>query len=100
MYRRAPRVGPSRFQAARNQRSARYISWASPKILVPSCVQADRPIVDRGINLEWSADVRFGAHDGLKPDIAPCRKSAQQRKSPPHIVGFSTDGKIAARSGI
>jgi hypothetical protein len=52
--------------------------------------------VDRGINLEWSADVRFGAHNGLKPDIAPCPKSAQQRKSPPHIVGFSTDGKIAA----
>jgi hypothetical protein len=23
--------------------------------------------------LEWSADVRFGAHNGLKSDIAPCR---------------------------
>jgi hypothetical protein len=28
------------------------------------------------INLEWSADVRFGAHNGLKSDIAPCPKSA------------------------
>jgi hypothetical protein len=28
------------------------------------------------INLELSADVRFGAHNGLKRDIAPCRKSA------------------------
>jgi hypothetical protein len=28
------------------------------------------------INLEWSADVRFGAHNGLKSDIAPYPKSA------------------------
>jgi hypothetical protein len=26
--------------------------------------------------LEWSADVRFGAHNGLKSDIAPYPKSA------------------------
>ena len=31
------------------------------------------------INLEWSADVRFGAHNGLKSDIAPCPKSAINR---------------------
>src|SRR5258708_6305910 len=31
------------------------------------------------INLEWSADVRFGAHNGLKSDIAPCPKSANKR---------------------
>src|SRR5258706_2684522 len=29
------------------------------------------------INLEWSADVRFGAHNGLKSDIAPCPKHAR-----------------------
>ncbi len=28
------------------------------------------------INSEWSTDVRFGAHNGLKSDIAPCPKSA------------------------
>jgi hypothetical protein len=28
------------------------------------------------MNPEWSADVRFGAHNGLKSDIAPCPKSA------------------------
>jgi hypothetical protein len=27
------------------------------------------------INSEWSTDVRFGAHNGLKSDIAPCPKS-------------------------
>ena len=32
------------------------------------------------INLEWSADVRFGAHKGLKSDIAPCPKSARSRR--------------------
>src|SRR5438046_6768811 len=31
------------------------------------------------INFEWSADVRFGAHNGLKSDIAPCPKSANKR---------------------
>ena len=29
------------------------------------------------MNLERSADVRFGAHNGLKSDIAPCSKSAR-----------------------
>ena len=29
------------------------------------------------MNLEWSADVRFGAHTGLKSDIAPGPKSAK-----------------------
>jgi hypothetical protein len=29
------------------------------------------------INLQWSADVRFGAHNGLKSDIAPFPKSAK-----------------------
>src|SRR5712671_5481970 len=29
------------------------------------------------INLEWSADVRFGAHNGLKSDIALWPKSAK-----------------------
>jgi hypothetical protein len=28
------------------------------------------------INLERSTDVRFGAHNGLKSEIAPCPKSA------------------------
>jgi hypothetical protein len=32
------------------------------------------------INLEESADVCFGAHSGLKSDIAPCPKSARRRR--------------------
>jgi hypothetical protein len=31
------------------------------------------------MNLAGSADVCFGAHSGLKPDIAPCPKSAKRR---------------------
>jgi hypothetical protein len=30
-------------------------------------------------NSEWSVDVRFGAHSGLKSDIAPCPKCASFR---------------------
>jgi hypothetical protein len=33
------------------------------------------------INSEWLADVRFGAHSGLKSDIAPCPKSARAQKA-------------------
>jgi hypothetical protein len=29
------------------------------------------------MNLEWSADVRFGAHNWLKSDVALCPKSSQ-----------------------
>jgi hypothetical protein len=35
--------------------------------------------------LEWSADVRFGAHNGIKSDIAPCPKSAKRRH---HATGI------------
>jgi hypothetical protein len=31
------------------------------------------------LDLEWSADVRFGAHNGLESDIAPCLKGAMKR---------------------
>jgi hypothetical protein len=31
------------------------------------------------INLEWTANVRFGAHNGLKSDMPPCPKSAKSR---------------------
>ena len=34
------------------------------------------------INSEWLADVRFGAHSGLKSDIAPCPKSAHVWTAP------------------
>src|SRR6266702_714340 len=34
------------------------------------------------INSEWSTDVRFGAHSGIKSDIAPCPKSANMRHQP------------------
>jgi hypothetical protein len=31
------------------------------------------------MNSDWSADVRFEAHYGLKPDIAPCPKNTISR---------------------
>ena len=31
------------------------------------------------MNLEWLANVRFGAHNGLKPDSPPRPKSANKR---------------------
>ena len=34
------------------------------------------------INSDWSADVCFEAHYGLKPDIAPCPKSARNHEVP------------------
>jgi hypothetical protein len=39
------------------------------------------------INLEWSADVRFGARiNGLKSDIAPCPKSARLGHRPVYSI--------------
>jgi hypothetical protein len=34
------------------------------------------------MNSDWSADVRFEAHYGLKPDIASCPKSAKTGQLP------------------
>jgi hypothetical protein len=49
------------------------------------------------INLEWSADVRSGAHNALKSDIAPCPKSAQQRTHAPQQTASSFDHLVGAQ---
>jgi hypothetical protein len=36
--------------------------------------------------LEWSANVRFGAHSGLGPDIAAFPKSANFSREPPFLL--------------
>jgi hypothetical protein len=37
--------------------------------------------IARTQNSDWSADVRFAAHNGLTADVALCPKSANNRRS-------------------
>jgi hypothetical protein len=52
--------------------------FPSKKLRDTACLEDDSGVLGREpINLERPADVRFGADNGLKSDMAPCPKSAK-----------------------
>src|SRR5882757_10065287 len=54
------------------------------------------------MNSDWSADVRFEAHYGLKPDIAPCPKRAMNglmRRSKRHLYSITLSARPSSEGG-
>ena len=52
------------------------------------------------INSEWSTDVRFGAHNGLKSDIAPAKTGSDGPYSMTSSARASSDGGIERPSSL
>src|ERR1700723_850806 len=52
---------------------------AEVRRLAARMARAPEAVAREAINSACSADVRLGAHHGLRSDIAPCPKSANER---------------------